>query len=399
MLLGVKLPTLYAYVSRGLVRSVSADEGRTRQYLRREVEELRRRRVPRPGQRPAAAGALRFGEPVLDSSITSMDESGPSYRGRSAVKLAEDDVAFEAIAELLWTGELPEAPPEWGRHRLGPPAKSLAALLPEGATVLDALALLLAALAARDHGRFGRSLDAVLPRARTLCLRFAAALALPFEPARAATALAAGSVARAVVVAVGARPERDVVRIVNRALVLCADHELNVSTFAARVAASAGADLYASLSAALAALSGPIHGGMLERIEAVAAEVGKPERAARVVHERYRRGESVPGFFHPLYPNGDPRAPLLLDAARRLSGKSPRAQSILALVDTMRESGHGAPTIDVALAALAAALGLPSGSAVGLFAVGRSAGWAAHVLEQYAAGFLIRPRARYVPPR
>ncbi|MFP2912440.1 citrate/2-methylcitrate synthase, partial [Pyxidicoccus sp. 3LFB2] len=84
--------------------------------------------------------------------------------------------------------------------------------------------------------------------------------------------------------------------LLNRALVLLADHELNVSTFTARVTASSGADLYACLSAALAALSGPKHGGACDRVEALLSEVGRPERAAEVVHERLRRGESVPGF-------------------------------------------------------------------------------------------------------
>ncbi|MGH7822894.1 MAG: helix-turn-helix domain-containing protein, partial [Candidatus Binatia bacterium] len=167
-LLGVKLPTLYAYVSRGLLRSVSSDERRSREYLRSEVEELRARRRRQARGGPAAAGALRFGEPVLDSSITSMSQSGPSYRGHPAIELAAADTPFESVAELLWSGRLPESPPDWGRHGFGVAASGIAALLPEEASPLSSLTLVVAALAARDRGRFDRREPAVLARARAL---------------------------------------------------------------------------------------------------------------------------------------------------------------------------------------------------------------------------------------
>src|SRR5439155_21588512 len=113
--------------------------------------------------------------------------------------------------------------------------------------------------------------------------------------------------------AVGGRAGRAGVRALNRALVLSADHELNSSTFAGRVAASVGADVYACVAAALAAFSGPRHGGACDRIEALLAETGRPERAATAIEERRRRGELVPGFGHQLYPGGDPRTPPLLE--------------------------------------------------------------------------------------
>src|SRR5512139_259246 len=103
-LLGVKLPTLYAYVSRGLLRSLPARSGRARRYLRSDVEALRERG---PSLR-AAAGALRWGEPILESSITAMTPEGPAYRGRLAAELARGGVSFEAAAELLWTGAIPQ---------------------------------------------------------------------------------------------------------------------------------------------------------------------------------------------------------------------------------------------------------------------------------------------------
>jgi citrate synthase len=185
---------------------------------------------------------------------------------------------------------------------------------------------------------------------------------------------------------------------INQALVLCADHELNVSTFTARVTASSGADLYACVSAALAALSGPRHGGACDRIEALMQEVGRPERAATVVRERLRRGESVPGFGHQLYPKGDPRTPPLLEATWAVRPEPPAVRVVRAVLDAMAEAGHPPPAVDFALVALSAALGLPPGGAAAVFAVGRAAGWVAHVLEQREQGHLLRPRARYVEP-
>jgi citrate synthase len=186
------------------------------------------------------------------------------------------------------------------------------------------------------------------------------------------------------------------VRAIREALILIADHELNASAFAARVAASAGGDLYDCIAAALATLSGPRHGRACDRVEALLSEVERPERAARVVYERSRRGDAIPGFGHSVYPRGDPRAAPLLERASRLAPQSPGVRTALALVEAMREAGRAAATVDLGLIALTHALGMSAGAAVGIRAVGRAAGWVAHCLEQYEAGFLMRPRARYL---
>ncbi|AKQ69673.1 Citrate synthase (si) [Myxococcus hansupus] len=154
--------------------------------------------------------------------------------------------------------------------------------------------------------------------------------------------------------------------------------------------------------AALAALSGPKHGGACDRVEALLAEVGRPERASAVIHERLRRGESMTGFGHPLYPDGDPRTPPLVEAAQALRPEAPSVRIASAVLDVMRAAGHPPPSVDFGLVMLAGALGLPPGAGATLFAVGRAAGWVAHVLEQREQGHLLRPRARYVeanPPR
>jgi citrate synthase len=395
-LLGVKLQTLYAYASRGLVQSIPSPRGRARHYLRGDLERLRTRRNARAGHGAVAASALQFGPPILESSITWFDEGGAVYRGWSAVELASSDTPFESVAELLWTGERPTKEPAWPPTELGLPASRLASLVPEGAHPLTALALVVPALAARDPGRFDERPEAVLPRARALIRRLAASLALGVDLDRMGRALRAKSIAQAVATALRARGGAEGVLAINRALVLMADHELNTSAFAARVVASTGADPYACISAALAALSGPRHGGASESVEALVLETEQPERAQSVLEARTRRGEIIPGFGHPIYREGDPRTAPLLEIAQSIAPRARDLRTLIALVDAMRDMGRPAANPDVGIVALCYALGLPAGSGAALFAVGRTAGWIAHVLEQYEAGFLLRPRA--TPP-
>lgn len=398
-MLGVRLPTLYAYVSRGLVRSVPGRRKGRRLYFRDDLDRLRARHEAHGGHGAAAAGALRWGDPVLDSALTDIGVTGPLYRGREAVSLAEEGVSFEAVAELLWTGLLPEPGTSWPVGRFDVDPSRVARLLPRDARPLDSLATCLPILAAADPGRHGASPSSQLERARRLVRRLAAALALPASPERVEASLQAPTVAAGILIALGQRPRRAAVRAIDHALVLSADHELNPSSFAARVAASTGADLYACVSAALAALSGPLHGGSCDRIEVLVAEASSPGRASGTVDARLRRGDAMPGFGHPLYPKGDPRGRALMEAARSLGPRAPALRTMLAIVEAMRARGREAATLDAGLVAVALALGLPRGTAVGLFGVGRAAGWIAHALEQQAAGFILRPRARYVGPR
>jgi citrate synthase len=191
--------------------------------------------------------------------------------------------------------------------------------------------------------------------------RLAAALALGRGDPGCATAVARSLEAESLAAAIGAAFAKTLseaeLSALNQALVLAADHELNASTFAARVAASTGADVYGCISAALAALSGPRHGGAADRVEALLEEAGPAERVLSVVHERQRRGEVLEGFGHPIYaPHSDPRGDLLMEIARQLRGSSADVQSVLALVDAMAEGGFGGPSIDVGLVALTRAL-------------------------------------------
>jgi citrate synthase len=185
-------------------------------------------------------------------------------------------------------------------------------------------------------------------------------------------------------------------RLLDAALILCADHELNVSAFTARCVASAGANPYEVVTAALAALRGRRHGGHTLHVAALLDEVAKPADAGRVLAERLRRDGALPGFGHALYPDGDPRGRALLAltaAACRRSRAVALAQAVAAEAEQLLGER---PTLDFGLVVLSRALGLPRGAPLALFALGRTAGWIGHALEQYQLGQMIRPRARYV---
>jgi citrate synthase len=213
------------------------------------------------------------------------------------------------------------------------------------------------------------------------------------EPSRFAAALAQPSIANAVSVSLlGHTPSRPERRAIDGALILFADHELNASTFAARVAASAGADLHACLVAAMATLSGPRHGGACDRVEMLLADADAlGPRVA--VERRLAQGEVSAGFDAGAYPDGDPRAPPLIDLAMSVGQVRRSSREV---IKCMKERTGAAPSCDFGLVVLTQALDMPPGSASALFALGRCAGWVAHVLEQRDAGVSIRPRARYV---
>jgi citrate synthase len=151
------------------------------------------------------------------------------------------------------------------------------------------------------------------------------------------------------------------------------------------------------VSAAMATLKGRRHGGQTERVSALFAETETRGRARAVVANRLRRGENLPGFGHPLYPAGDPRAARLLRLAEA-AGNAAEWPRVRALSKAGSELLHDLPNLDFALAALARTYGLPDHAPLILFALGRTVGWIAHAIEQYATGELIRPRARYTGP-
>jgi citrate synthase len=308
---------------------------------------------------------------------------------------------FESVATLLWTGTV-----AW--QACSPAPRALAAVeglrdvLPLGARLIDRLRLITDMAAIADPLRFdltpaavvacGRSLLGVLVDGLAPSRRRRVPLVLPDRPAR-PDALAARLWPRLS----STTPRLGGVRALNGALVLTADHELATSTFAARLAASTRANPYAVVATGLGALDGPLHGTASELVHAILVDADG-EGADTAVSRRLRHGDRLPGFGHPLYPDGDPRATALMallhdagDAfdAARLSV----AGEVLAAV--VGRTGL-APNSDFALGAMAFAGGMAPDAGEAVFAIARGAGWLAHALEEYAEAplrFRIRARA------
>jgi citrate synthase len=182
-------------------------------------------------------------------------------------------------------------------------------------------------------------------------------------------------------------------KVLNAALILCADHELNASAFTARCVASTGATLYGAIIGALAALQGYKHGGMTKEVARFLREA--TDAPTQTVREHLQRGSTVPGFGHRLYETGDPRATALLEVARQSAPTSPVWQTVDPLLALVAETTQQRPNIDFALVVMAQSLDLPALAPFALFALGRAVGWIAHSAEQYKLDRLIRPRADY----
>ncbi|ANY77774.1 hypothetical protein BB934_05595 [Microvirga ossetica] len=348
--LGISRASLYAYVSRGLIRSFSSPhDPRQRLYALEDVETLaeRKARFRRPAV--AAATALDWGLPVLETSITQIRDGRLFYRGQDAIALART-ATLEDVAQLL-TGALDEEAfrrssrlpvplpgPAFGPHDFVAQAIRLLSEPAPKETRAAEVAAILRLVAAAASGA-----DPVTePIHRHLASAWKA-------PPRAAEAI-------------------------RRTLVLCADHELSSSAFAVRVTASTGASLRNAVIAGLAALSGPYHGGMTERARTFLDAPGTSPH---------------PSLRHRLYPEGDPRAGAVLE-------RVPLLASDATTLRAMSVAPNAGPSIDVALVMMERAYGLPVGAAFNLFAVGRTAGWIAHAIEQRSQATLIRPRARYI---
>lgn len=384
--LGISLATLYAYASRGMLRSEAVPgDPRARRYPKKDVERLKEKKELRKDPERVAPKALDWGAPVLESAITLVQDGKLYYRGRNAADLART-ATVEEVAALIWAGdpadaerlfrEEPPVLPEPAAESLTPVERCQVVLPLAGSVDLAAYDLRPAAVAAAGA------------RILKLLARTAAGSPLFREGDGIAATLQEGWAP--------GRPE--VAGPIGSALILAADHELNVSAFTARCVASSGATPYDVVTAGLAALKGIRHGGHTERMEALFREAGSAEGARRALADRLRRGEQIPGFGLPLYPDGDPRGAALLDLAAEIAPGSPSVACAQALAEAGRELLREHPTIDFGLVALARALDLPERTPLALFALGRTIGWIGHALEEYALGRLIRPRATYVGP-
>lgn len=386
--LGVSLSTLYSYVSRGMLRSDPvAGRPRVRRYLKEDVTRLIERKEFRKNPAKAAAQGLHWGSPVLDSALTLIHEGRLFYRGVDAIELAQH-ATLEEVAARLWIDDSSRAGALFTDQsvQLPPKTRALFARDPHPGPI-ERCQLALPLAAAADLSAYDlRPAAAAKTGAHILRLLLAAvcgcaargpidfALTKAWTPNQKSTALA-----------------------FRAALILCADHELNVSAFTARCIASARATPYEVVIGGLAALRGSRHGGASEGVEALFREAEQTHQHREVLARRLRLFGGLPGFGHPLYPSGDPRAHLLISLATT-NRRGPAVELANSLIQAARALTGEHPNLDFALVTLARALDLPSESPIALFALGRSVGWIAHAIEQYADDRLIRPRAHYVGP-
>lgn len=382
--LGVKPATLYAYVSRGVLTRHRDADGRRSRFDAAEIEQLARK--GRPRRRPGEA------EVVIESAVTRLGEDRPYYRGRDALELART-ARYEQVAEWLWAGEWDERP-VWtadpGRVRAGTLAQSA---LPERVLPLDRLQVIVATLGATDPMRFQLDGPAVAATGRALIAGMVEALPL-LGPAPADDG--APSLAGRLWPRLCADPaDPALLKALDAALVLLADHELAASTLAARVAASVRADPYAVVTAGLGALGGPLHGGASFGAERMLAAMHGAGDAAAVIGERLRRGERIAGLGHSVYRHGDARGRMLLDLLHDAVPTHPVLAASDAVVAEARARRLPEPNIDLALATLTRAAGMVEGAGEVVFAIARTAGWLAHAIEEYERRSPLRLRARY----
>lgn len=371
--LGVKVETVYAYASRGLLSSERAPGGRGTTFDVQQIEELAESGLRR---RVAASSAFRFA--TVRTSLTLHAEGQLYYRGRSTVAMSRA-VPFEGAVTWLWSGTLEGTGASAGKEQRAVVRRAMGALSPSaGPATRQRVAV--GAAAGLDPLRFDLSHSGVTACGRRILAVLVAALGGP----------ARGTVAQQLAAALAARAHRaDCVPHLDAALCLLADHGLAASTIAARVAASTRANPYAVVAAGLAALDGPLHGGASSSAYDVLAEVVAGGDVRSIVARCLRDGGRVPGFGHVLetsdgaYPDGDPRAVELLARLRRWDAAAPALGAVRRLRTTLRSPTSARPNVDLALAALMLSAGMPRAAGEAVVAVARTAGWIAHALEEY----------------
>jgi len=381
--LGISKPTLYAYVSRGLLQAVADPaDPRARRYSSFEVEQLQRRKQRGRRVEPQAKAALQGHWPVLETALTGIVDGAPVYRGEPVLTLARS-ASVEEVARRLWQFEAADP--------FAFPAPRLNA----------------------GWQRLTRELHAQPLSERTLALFAHANTQLhapPWLPEGSALAQACGEQLRAAVACFLCQPAQDAPiatqfaqawglhgsaaeDALRQALVLCADHQMNWVSFSARGLASVGAGLGAALLGALCNLPAQFNGGACAQVEALWDELLAAPRLEAALRARLDRGEALPGFNHYDYPAGDPRATLLLKLAAQ------HAKEKLPPIARLAERLTGAkPALDFGLVALRRSLGAPPEAAAALLMAGRCVGILAHVLEQRRSGERLVARSRYIGP-
>jgi citrate synthase len=384
--LGVSIPTLYAYVSRGLIRSQGVAGSRNRRYWKVDIERLKGRRIlHEPSQGQPGAGEETRG--LLDETqITLLTERGLYYRGRDVAELAETDT-FESVAALLWEADsravfgksLPSAPPSLARLR-----RSLAEL-----TVLEQAMALFPLIERANPRSYDLSKPGFARTGADLSRWFAAILVGASGPSQAPVhEFIAGSL--------GAPKGFD--DIIRRLLIVAADHEFDPTTYAVRATANAGVTpYYAVVTGIIASRGQRLQSGRMEAAARLLEEILSIADPRDSVVARCRNGEQLVGFSSPVHDKMDPRAAIVMDALQRKFGDDIELRRLHRAADTAAEISGAVMEFILPAIFVGRKLGL-KGQELAIASLGRMAGWIAHAMEQYHGHPLIRPRARYTGP-
>jgi citrate synthase len=350
---------------------------------------------------------------AADSAICYIDGTKGilSYRGIDIHDLA-DHSTFEEVCFLLWEGRLPK-PDELRsiRRSLGEernlPAEMLRLLtsLVPHLTPMDALRTVVSALAETDPDVRDMSPAANRRKAIRLTGQIATIVAAHHRIRESRPVIdpdpSLGHAEDFLRMLNGTKPTAEAAKAFDVALVLHADHELNASTFAARVTAATLADMHSAITSAIATLKGPLHGGANEAVIRMLTDIGSLERVDDALHGKLARKEKIMGFGHRVYHTEDPRATHLRAMSKALaesSGETRWYDMSRRIEKIMNEEKKLNSNVDFYSASVYYMLGIPPDLFTPIFAVSRISGWAAHVLEQYANNRLIRPRAEYIGP-
>jgi citrate synthase len=351
---------------------------------------------------------------VADSRICFVDgiEGRLLYQGYDIHDLAEN-ASFEEVAYLLWHGELPTRAQLDQLNReliqaraLPEPVLSMMKALPKDALPMDILRTAVSALGLYDPDGPDNSAGANVRKSVRLTAQVATVVAaigrLRTGKPQVAPDPGLGHAANFLYMLWGKPADPESVRAVDIALVLHADHELNASTFSARVTAATLADMYSAITSAIGTLKGPLHGGANEAVMRMLLEIKDPAKAASAIAAMLAAKKKIPGFGHRVYKTEDPRATHLRRMSETLGrnhGQPQWFEMSREIEQFMLREKHIYANVDFYSASVYYALGIPLELFTPVFAVSRISGWTAHVLEQYADNRLIRPRAEYIGPR
>lgn len=384
--LGVKKDTVYAYVSRGLLSKHGSTDSAESLYDPAEVDALARR-----GRKAQATQAV---SPTFKSSITAIVGGEPYYRGLPACDLAVQR-SFEEVVLLLWHGEFdgrgkaafPDAAAE-------PALGAVAAMMSRSALPLERFGCLVPFAAAEDALRHDTSSEQVTRKAARLMVRLLSAMDMLSPPAGAGLAALLWS-------RTSPRPATPgLLAALNAILVLVADHDLGApSTAAVRLAAAGRADIYSIITVGLASFGGAVQGASTLSIERDLFGLNARPDVGQLVGDKLRDGREMQGFGHRAYPDGDPRARLILQLLRDSGEAVDEVRLLDEIIEIQSQRGREPPNIGFSIAALAHCAGMQHGSGELIFNFARMAGWVAHAMEEYdAPKTMPRLKSIYVGP-